>query len=301
MNELERNVAELNDKINRVLTALSASAVSPCKYTLHKWLDEWLQMYKAPKVQAITLYALDVAVRVHIKKGLPDVPLDELDGLQLQKFLLSIPATRTRKTVYDVLNGSYKTACALKLIRDNPMSAVSIPPHKRHVGSALTAEELESFLARIKKHRLEKYFLFLLYTGCRRGEALRLRTCDVDFENKRLHVPGTKNDFADRVIPLFDNVAALLVGLHTDDSGFYFPFRPDYPTHVFKEFCPAHKLHDLRHTFATRCLEAEISLKVVQTWLGHSEIDTTADIYSHVTEKLNVSEARKLDSFLSRL
>ena len=299
MSDLEKTVAELNEKLNLVLAALS-SAAPPCKYTLHAWLDEWLQTYKAPKVKPITLYALDVAVRVHIKKGLPDVPLDRLDGLQLQKFLLSIPATRTRKTVYDVLSGSYKTACALKLLRDNPMSAVSIPPHKRHVGAALTSDELESFLNRIKKHRLEKFFLFLLFTGCRRGEALALKTDDVDYENKRLHIRGTKTDLSDRVIPLFRSVADLLADLTPSPFGFFFPFRPDYPTHVFKDFCPAHKLHDLRHTFATRCLEAEIPLKVVQTWLGHSEIDTTADIYTHVSQKLNDSEARKLDDFLSR-
>lgn len=39
---------ELNEKLNLVLAALS-SAAPPCKYTLHAWLDEWLQTYKAPK------------------------------------------------------------------------------------------------------------------------------------------------------------------------------------------------------------------------------------------------------------
>lgn len=299
MSDLEKRVTELNEKINVLLSALS-EAHPTCKYTLHTWLDEWLAIYKKPKVQPITLYAYEVAVRVHIKQGLPDVPLDQLDGLQLQKFLLSVSAARTRKTVYDVLNASMKTACTLKILRDNPMAAVSIPVHKRKVGAALTGEELDSFLHGIQKHRLEKYFLFLLYTGCRRGEALALRRSDVDFENKRLHVPGTKTDLSDRVIPLFDVVAALLVKITPNSAGFFFPFRADYPTHVFKKLCPVHKLHDLRHTFATRCLEAEIPLKVVQTWLGHSEIDTTADIYSHVTEKLNDTEAKRLNDFFAR-
>lgn len=299
MADLEKMVAEMSEKINALMSAFETSS-PPCKYTLHSWLDEWLQTYKAPKVKPITLYALDVAVRVHIKKGLPDIPLNQFDGLQLQKFLLSVSAARTRKTVYDVLGGSFRTAYNLKIIRDNPMAAVSIPAHKRKRGSALTSEEADRFLLEIKNHRLESFFLFLLYTGCRRGEALALRVGDVDFENKRLHIPGTKTDLSDRTIPLFDNVARLLVNISPNSDGIYFPFRGDSATRVFKRFCPTHKLHDLRHTFATMCLEAEIPLKVVQTWLGHAEIDTTADIYSHVTEKLNDLEAVKLNAFFGK-
>ena len=299
MSDLEKTVAEMNEKLNALMSVL-ADTRAPCKYTLHKWLDEWLETYKKPKVQPITLYAYDVAVRVHIKQGLPDVPLDTLDGLQLQKFLLSISAARTRKTVYDVLNASIKTACALKILRDNPMAAVSIPAHKRKVGSALTGKEADELIQAAQKHWAGKYFLFLLYTGCRRGEALALRECDVDFANRRLHVPGTKTANADRILPLFEKVRGLLVNTTPNSEGYYFPFRADSVTRAFKKLCPTHKLHDLRHTFATRCLEAEIPLKVVQTWLGHAEIDTTADIYSHVTEKLNDTEAKRFNDFLAR-
>lgn len=110
----------------------------------------------------------------------------------------------------------------------------------------------------------------------------------------------TATYLSDRTIPLFEKVAGLLVTVRPDANGMYFPFRGDSVTRAFKRLCPAHKLHDLRHTFATRCLEAEIPLKVVQTWLGHSEIDTTADIYAHVTEKLNDTEAKRLNDFLAR-
>ncbi len=298
-NDLEKTVAELNAKLDTLMATLGSTR-PPCKYTLHAWLDDWLEMYKRPKVKPITLYALEVAVRVHIKQGLPDVPLDRLDGLQLQKFLLSVSAARTRKTVYDVLNASLKTACNLKILRDNPMAAVSIPPHKRKIGAALSADELRSFLANVQKHWAKHYFLFLLYTGCRRSEALALCANDIDYTNNRLHIRGTKTDLSDRTIPLFDKVAGLLAEISPDSNGLYFPFRPDSVTRAFKKLCPSHKLHDLRHTFATRCLEAEIPLKVVQTWLGHSDIDTTADIYTHVSNRSNDREAQRLNAYLAR-
>lgn len=296
---MEKRFSEMNEKLNTLLAALD-SVNAPCKYTLHDWLDEWLETYKKPKVKPLTLYALEVAVRVHIKQGLPNLPLNRIDGLELQKFLLTVSAPRTRKTVYDVLNASYRTACNLKIIRDNPMAAVSIPAHRRKVGSALTPEEQSAFIAAAQSHWAGKYFLFLLYTGCRRSEALGLRTCDVDYKNKQLHVPGTKTELSDRTIPLFDKAASLLVNICPDSDGFFFPFRGDSLTRAFKRLCPNHKLHDLRHTFATNCLEAQIPLKVVQIWLGHAEIDTTANIYSHVTEKINHNEAQRLNDYLSR-
>lgn len=300
---MSTTIDKLNDKLDAIIELISGSNinVAPCKYTLFEWLDKWLQVYKAPNVQPITLYALDVAIRVHIRQGLPNFPLNRYDGLQLQKFLLGISGSRTRKTVFDVLNGSFRTACNLKLIRDNPMSAVKIPVHKRKRGSALSDNEIIAFRETLRGHWAENYFLFLLYTGCRRSEALRLNVKDIDPENNRLHIRGTKTELSDRIIPLFDNVARLLDTVTTDDNGFFFPYRGDTVTHTFKKLCPEHKLHDLRHTFATKCLETRIPLKVVQTWLGHSEIDTTADIYSHVTDKLNFAEAERINNFFSRL
>lgn len=45
MSDLEKTVAEMNEKLNALMSALS-DARAPCKYTLHAWLDEWLETYK---------------------------------------------------------------------------------------------------------------------------------------------------------------------------------------------------------------------------------------------------------------
>ncbi len=55
-------------------------------------------------------------------------------------------------------------------------------------------------------------------------------------------------------------------------------------------FCP----HAMRHTFATRALERGIPPKVVQGYLGHSTIEMTMNIYTHVTAELGREEIRKL-------
>jgi integrase len=62
---------------------------------------------------------------------------------------------------------------------------------------------------------------------------------------------------------------------------------------------PSIRLHDARHTFATWLLEQGVSLKVVQTLLGHGSIAVTADIYSHVNLELEKQAVAKLNAALT--
>lgn len=59
---------------------------------------------------------------------------------------------------------------------------------------------------------------------------------------------------------------------------------------VMDYFCP----HAMRHTFATRALERGIPPRVVQSYLGHAEIDVTMNIYTHVTAELEKGEIEKI-------
>lgn len=55
-------------------------------------------------------------------------------------------------------------------------------------------------------------------------------------------------------------------------------------------------IHCLRHTFATRCLEEEVELRVVQELLGHSDIGVTANTYTHVSNSKQQESIKKLES-----
>ena len=81
------------------------------------------------------------------------------------------------------------------------------------------------------------------------------------------------------------------------------PFTPDAFSRKFQRFLsrnhfPHLRLHDLRHASATLMIEHGVDIKTVQSRLGHSDISTTLNIYSHMTEQMNRNAADKLDEVL---
>ena len=57
-------------------------------------------------------------------------------------------------------------------------------------------------------------------------------------------------------------------------------------------------MHALRHTFATRCIEAGMQPKTLQIILGHSSIGITMNLYVHVTEEQKTKEIRDIEHML---
>lgn len=130
--------------------------------------------------------------------------------------------------------------------------------------------------------------------------------------------PKTKNSI--RTIPMPSNVLAELQKHNTRQlkeilkagSGYVkndlvFPteigeptdagnLRRSYSRALKKANVPYRKFHALRHTYATRLFENDVPLKTVQILLGHSNIKTTADIYTHVMPKEKIKAVEKLNS-----
>jgi integrase len=79
--------------------------------------------------------------------------------------------------------------------------------------------------------------------------------------------------------------------------------RPMHPTTVsswYPEFLRKHNLpkirfHDLRHTAATLLITQNVHMKTISSRLGHSNIQTTMDIYGHALKSADQSAAEKLD------
>ena len=59
------------------------------------------------------------------------------------------------------------------------------------------------------------------------------------------------------------------------------------------------RFHDLRHSCASLLLANDVPLKHIQEWLGHSDIGTTANIYSHLDYKSKITSANVMDNILT--
>ena len=132
----------------------------------------------------------------------------------------------------------------------------------------------------------------LMLTGCRRSEVLTLRWADVDLEAGELHLGDGKT--GPRTVQLPPTAVRLLETLpRRKDSPWVFPgndkdgrYGADGLNHVWQTVrsrAGLHdvRLHDLRHSFASRALALGETLPVIGKLLGHSDIETTAR-YAHL-------------------
>lgn len=174
------------------------------------------------------------------------------------------------------------------------------------------------------------------YTGLRQGEALALKWSDIDFENKKITVnktaarikekqilqtPKTKN--SKRVISIDPATLSILRSWKKDqikiyfkngkhfegDENFIFTNQRGEWVHIhnfiryFKRFVTDHKLkpitpHGLRHTHASLLFSAGVEPKNISDRLGHSTVQITLDLYTHITEEQRTDTVEKLLEYM---
>lgn len=140
---------------------------------------------------------------------------------------------------------------------------------------------------------LHPIVLLALHTGLRRGELFNLRWTDVDLTAKRLTVQGTTAKTGQtRHVPLNAEAVRVLTLWSPMPSGLVFPADDtretpltDVKTAWLKLLKDAgikgFRFHDLRHTFASRLVQAGVDLNIVRELLGHTSMTMTLR-YAHL-------------------
>lgn len=228
--------------------------------------------------------------------------------------------------------------CAVKqgVLGRNVAQAVDPPSPERRNMATLAPENVPKFLEVARETPYYTFFYTLLHSGLRRGELLALKWRNVDLDMASLSVVQTlhrlsgkgyimkqpKSPRSRRSVSLSPSLALLLrehkkkqemerllLGKSLVEDDFVFshpdgsPLDPDTVTHAFAKIIrraglPHIRLHDLRHTHATLMLKGNIHPKIVQERLGHANIGTTLDLYSHILPGLQEAAARRFDELL---
>ena len=148
---------------------------------------------------------------------------------------------------------------------------------------------------------------FLAYSGLRIGESKHVTWHDLDFEKQKVHVRGdpqtaTKNGEM-RVVPMIPELQSMLEKMRHERA--YEPKdTPIMRVHECqKSMDRAAKIvgmerithHDLRHLFATICIESGVDIPTVSRWLGHKDGGALAmKVYGHLRDEHSAAQAQRV-------
>lgn len=269
------------------------------------WLTE-----KAYDCRSNTLRSYRYAVKNWIVPFFGDKKIDDITKKDVQTLIRDIierGKNGAAQTVRKVLSQSFSFAVENDFLATSPYRGVKIPKNKERELNVFTIEEVEKLVScpsfpQVKRDMINVSFR----TGMRIGEIIALRWQDVDLDNNFLSVRKTLSGYEDgkptvgdaktgqsvRRIDLDRASIEIFRRLREGRTSEYVfakkngTLRSRQSIRLF-EMCrlvgiPPRSFHALRHTHASVLLARGVHPKIVQERLGHSSIDVTLDIYSHL-------------------
>ena len=278
-------------------------------------IEEWLQ-YKKTTIKESSYLNYKFIIEANIKKEMGEKNLEELLQYNFNSFVEQLMEKLSNKTVKDimtVLKAILKYA-EIKYDINFKISLISTPAqitNEVEVFNDRDRKKMEKYCIESKEIR-DLGVLISLYTGLRIGEVCALKWSDIDFEKRYIKVnhtlqrvyvnkkdtkvlydrPKTKKSI--RKIPMakvlyeklkevsknYDYEAFVLTG---DTKRYYEPLGYRYIYRKILEKCDIEykRYHQLRHTFATRCIKVGMDVKSLSEVLGHANVSITLNIYVH--------------------
>lgn len=298
---------------------------------LQRYLQGWLSAQQA-QLKHKTFVRYGEIVKNNIAPFIGQTELDKLTSKQMREYSNSLceqHADNTVIQVFGLLRRALNCAVADGHIPANPTQGI---PLKRRQQTIEPFTEEEQFM-------LEKYIfmsrnpyyygvLIALYTGMRIGELLALRWDDVDMKSRTVTVTKTvsavrptsgdepyvtqpKTVAGVRTIPYPRQLHPIFKELRKSGSEYVVCTRFLTPVSIFcyqKSFSRLlnrlgirHRgFHSLRHTFATRAIEAGSDIKTLSEILGHSSPTVTISRYVHSTDKQKNKVCQKVGDKLNK-
>ncbi|MCI6256978.1 MAG: site-specific integrase [Clostridiales bacterium] len=293
-----------------------------------KWIDRKSFNLRENSVKSYWDFA-----NVHILPYLGHIPIRKMTLQDLQDYYstkLKALSVNTLRKHHVVISGALLDAVREKVIPVNFADYVEFPKAKKFKGKSYSEDQVASLLDAVEQEGepIRAGVTLAVCYGLRRSELLGLRWEDIDFEAKTLCVRNTvtkyrdlvieaeqtKTEHSQRTIDLIESTIPYLLALKQtqEQNGLVLgkvcvwpdgrPVRPDYITartsRIMAKYGLDHiRVHDLRHTAASM-LSKRASLKQVSEFLGHGNISTTGDIYTHLMDDERKATSGIMDDIL---
>ena len=281
---------------------------------LIQWLETQKTALAASTYQLYEYHVNDCIVPFFITKKIKLKDLTPADLEKYIDDKLGSVANNTVRKYLTNISKCLNSAVGKRIIPFNPVKVIEWPKMEEYTGAKVYNEgQIIKLLEASKGDPMELMILLTIYYGLRRSEVLGLKWDAVDFEQSTITIKRTVTkiftevNYADytktkssyRTLPLSAEIAELLrnVKNQQDDlkscqpndyksEGYIFTkpdgslISTDYPSHHFKRLIKKHGLpvirfHDLRHSAGTYLMYLGFSVKEIQEWLGHGDINTT--------------------------
>ncbi len=256
---------------------------------------QWLEIVKKPHVKTVTYENYLTTLKLYVLPRLAKLRIRDVKPLTVQILLNELDkkgVKRSAENVYVLLKAIFDFAIAENLIVKSPMAPIRKPKYEAKHGVALTVEEEHSLVEKCinSKSPCRYAYILLVYTGIRRSEL-----ASVQISSKWITVTTSKTRKGmgekQRKIPISPMLKPFLPFFTAENLN----VTNNMMSKGIAKFIPGHHLHELRHTFITRCQECGISRELTSLWAGHKADNTmTSNVYTHFSEEYQLGEIQKL-------
>lgn len=310
--------------IEKQMELQRGDTVSGGKMPVSKWAMIAFETYKPNVSDRYRQDSID-RIKKHVIPVIGSEPIGNVTLLDLQQLINSKSGmsksfiNKLSQEIFFIFDTARKNGMIIK----NPAEDLVKPSGTFSSRRALTPEEREHLLAVLPSDPRFVFFQLMLYCGCRPGEAAKVRYEDVtELEGVPfLHIRGTKTVNSDRMVPIPEELRALL--LDPGKSGLVALNASGKP-HTKESYrsmtnflrrqmnismgCQVHRnqlipplpLSDdfvpyiLRHTYCTDLKKKGVDLRIAKALMGHADIKTTANIYDHTDDDTLMMAAKQM-------